>query len=62
MGLCQSKIYIDEIDLDDFQPLPTLNEIKRRQNIKRESIVMHKKQRIQDIYKNEYKIFNNVFK
>lgn len=62
MGLCQTKIYIDDIDLDEFQPLPTLNEIKRRRNIKRESIVMHRKQRIQDIYKNEFKSFNNVFK
>jgi len=59
MGLCQTKenFEIDDIDLDEFQPLPTLNEIKRRQNIKRESILMHKKQTIQDIYKNELKMF-----
>jgi hypothetical protein len=59
MGLCQTKenFEIDDIDLDEFQPLPTLNEIKRRRNIKRESILMHKKQTIQDIYKNELKMF-----
>ena len=48
MGTCQSKIYIDDIYIDDFKPLKQMKLIKRNKKIiNNESIY--------DIYIKEYK-------
>jgi hypothetical protein len=49
MGLCQSKIYIDDIELDEFENLKLMKEIKRK-HLKRESIVKFKNQTIYELY------------
>ena len=49
MGLCQTKIYIDDIELDEFENLKLMKEIKRK-NLKRESIDKFKNQTIYELY------------
>jgi len=47
MGICQSKLYIDDIYIDDFKPLKQMKLIKRNKKIiNNESIY--------DIYIKEY--------